>query len=126
MIRRALLFSINRPHRRRPRIWSARPHDRSQCNCPETAVCTAGAVLFSAVAGQAYGNPVSSYIPMPWMLAHFTNPSYNGFSGLRDRWMGALMGAKFGADAKTWIMLSELDFRRALDEYSSAEFRLGK
>lgn len=50
------------------------------------------------------------------------NPSYNGFSGLRDRWMGA----NFGADAKTWIMLSELDFRRALDEYSSAEFRLGK
>ena len=58
---------------------------------------------------------------MPQISAQH-NPSYNGFSGLRDRWMRT----KFDADAKTWILLSELDFRRALDEYSSAEFRLGK
>ena len=41
---------------------------------------------------------------------------------MRDRWMRT----KFDADAKAWILLSEVDFRRALDEYSSAEFRLGK
>jgi len=57
----------------------------------------------------------------PWQV-RLTEIHYNGFSGLRDRWMRT----KFDTDAKTWMMLSEVDFRRALDEYSSAEFRLGK
>jgi dehydrodolichyl diphosphate syntase complex subunit NUS1 len=57
----------------------------------------------------------------PWQV-RLTEIHYNGFSGLRDRWMSA----KLRTRAETWIMLSELDFRRALDEYSNAEFRLGK
>jgi len=57
----------------------------------------------------------------PWQV-RLTEIHYNGYSGLRDRWMRA----KFFPRAKTWIMISEVDFRRALDEYSSAEFRLGK
>jgi len=36
------------------------------------------------------------------------------------------MTAKLFTRGKSWIMLSELDFRKALDEYSHAEFRLGK
>jgi hypothetical protein len=48
--------------------------------------------------------------------------SHNGFSGFWDRWLRAKV---FHRD-KTWMLLGELDVRRALDEYSSAEFRLGK
>ena len=36
------------------------------------------------------------------------------------------MKARLRRRAEKWLMLSELDFCRALDEYSSAEFRLGK
>lgn len=57
----------------------------------------------------------------PWQV-RLTEIHYDGYSGLRDRWMRS----KLFNRTKTFIMLSELDFRRALDEYSSAEFRLGK
>jgi hypothetical protein len=48
--------------------------------------------------------------------------SHNGFTGFRDRWLRA----KVSGRDRTWTMLSDIDVRRALDEYSSAEFRLGK
>ncbi|KAN0134910.1 hypothetical protein V8E53_007284 [Lactarius tabidus] len=57
----------------------------------------------------------------PWQL-RLTEIYHNGFSGFWDRWLRAKV---FQRD-KTWMLLSELDVRRALDEYSSAEFRLGK
>jgi len=65
--------------------------------------------------------PLELYSFPPWQV-RLTEIHYNGFSGLRDRWMSARLRTR----SKTWIMLSELDFRRALDEYSTAEFRLGK
>jgi len=57
----------------------------------------------------------------PWQL-RLTEIYHNGFTGSRDRWLRA----KVSPRDKTWTLLSELDVRRALDEYSSAEFRLGK
>ncbi|KAH9081893.1 hypothetical protein EDB83DRAFT_2335423 [Lactarius deliciosus] len=57
----------------------------------------------------------------PWQL-RLTEIYHDGFTGSRDRWLRA----KVFPRAKTWTVLSELDFRRALDEYSGAEFRLGK
>ncbi|KAI0304694.1 hypothetical protein BC826DRAFT_977768 [Russula brevipes] len=65
--------------------------------------------------------PLELYSFPPWQV-RLTEIHHNGFSRFRDRWMRT----KLRGRAKTWIMLSELDFRRALDEYSSAEFRLGK
>jgi dehydrodolichyl diphosphate syntase complex subunit NUS1 len=57
----------------------------------------------------------------PWQL-RLTEIYHNGFTGFWDRWLRA----KVSHRAKTWMLLSELDVRRALDEYSNAEFRLGK
>ncbi|KAI9462366.1 hypothetical protein BJY52DRAFT_144080 [Lactarius psammicola] len=57
----------------------------------------------------------------PWQL-RLTEIHHNGLTGFWDRWLRA----KVFRRANTWTLLSELDVRRALDEYSSAEFRLGK
>jgi len=57
----------------------------------------------------------------PWQV-RLTEIHHDGFSGFWDRWIRA----KLPRCGKAWMMLSEVEFRRALDEYSSAEFRLGK
>lgn len=57
----------------------------------------------------------------PWQV-RLTEIYHNGFTGFWDRWTRA----KVFRRAKTWTLLSEIDVRRALDEYSGAEFRLGK
>jgi len=57
----------------------------------------------------------------PWQL-RLTEIYHNTFTGFWDRWLRA----KLFRRANTWMLLSEIDFRRALDEYSSAEFKLGK
>ncbi|KAI9438386.1 hypothetical protein F5148DRAFT_883438 [Russula earlei] len=65
--------------------------------------------------------PLELYSFPPWQI-RLTEIHYNGFTGIRDR----LSRVRLRRRAKRWMMLSEIDFRRALDEYSGAEFRLGK
>ncbi|KAI0307996.1 hypothetical protein B0F90DRAFT_1679165 [Multifurca ochricompacta] len=65
--------------------------------------------------------PLELYSFPPWQ-ARLTEIYYNGFTGFYDRWLRA----KIFGRARTWMLLSELDICRALDEYSGAEFRLGK
>ncbi|KAI0274840.1 hypothetical protein BC834DRAFT_849840 [Gloeopeniophorella convolvens] len=71
--------------------------------------------------------PKKQFLPLelhsfpPWQV-RLTEIYYNGFSGIRNGWLGHVLPGR----ATPWIVLSETDIRRALDEYSSAEFRLGK
>jgi len=65
--------------------------------------------------------PLELYSFPPWQV-RLTEIYHDGFSGLWDRWIRARLPLR----GKAWMMLSETDFCRALDEYSGAEFRLGK
>jgi dehydrodolichyl diphosphate syntase complex subunit NUS1 len=74
-------------------------------------------IVHHVTAPRRQSPPLELYSFPPWQL-RLTEIYHNGFRG----WLRA----KVFRSAKTWTLLSELDVRRALDEYSSAEFRLGK
>jgi len=65
--------------------------------------------------------PLELYSFPPWQV-RLTEIHHDGLSAFRE----SLLKARLRRRPEKWMVLRELDFRRALDEYSTAEFRLGK
>ncbi|KAH9968774.1 hypothetical protein BC827DRAFT_280646 [Russula dissimulans] len=70
------------------------------------------------------------YDPPDLMIVHHVTLPRRQFTPLElysfPPWQVRLTEIQLRPRAEKWMVLSELDFRRALDEYSTAEFRLGK
>jgi len=78
-------------------------------------------IVHNVTVPKRQSTPLELHSFPPWQV-RLTEIHHDGFSGFWDRWIRA----KLFRRGKAWMILSEMDFCRALDEYSGAEFRLGK